>query len=186
MVDRATIDNILNDFSKFTKEEYEIVNTYQTKSLASYDLQKYDLLRQTEPKYFQSNILLSKYGDLAMKHKEMVISTQMEHLQVHKEILLQLLAILQSLVQNPNLLDTLLSLLNSEWYSGQDFKKFISGLINEEMNHITQLYIEINTLINKPLMCFLPELYDEENPFISTTNLKNFYETLRKKYVLEP
>jgi len=186
MVSEQDINAILENLNSFTKEEYELLNTYQMKALASYDKKKYDLLKNTEPRYFQSNVLLAKYGDLAIQHKQLILNTTLEHIQVHKEILLQCLSILQSLVNNPNIVDTLINFLNSSWYGQQDFKEFISNIIQNELNNINDLYVQQVALTVKPLICFLPELFNSSSMDIDTNQISDFYNTLNEKYVLEP
>jgi len=186
MANQEDLSNILNNINTFTKEEYELINTAEMKNLAKYDLRKYQLLSNTEPRYFQSLTILNRFGDIALRHKELCISTNMEHLQLHKEILLQLLGILNNLVSNPNLLDTLVDLLNSQWYGNQDFKQFICSLINQELQKLDNLYAQHIRLTTQPLVCYLPEIFDSQYTSVDTADLNDYYTTLLNKYILEP
>ena len=159
MVDEPIINQILEDYSKFTKEEYEIVNTYEVKQEAKYSLKRAERIGNTDPKYLVRRKYIDKYGDIALKHKEMIINVALEEFNGHKEILLQCLSIMQSLVQNPNVLDTLANILSSTWYGGQDFKEYLASIINNHEQKLNEIHTELYNLRNCPIMFYLPELY---------------------------
>jgi len=185
-VDNQTIEAILNNYNSFTKEEFEILETYKQKKYAVFEKNKADQIANTPPKYFQQVVLVKKFGNLALEHKKEVLNSIMEHMNIHKEILLQCLAILQNLVNNPNLLDTLANLINSDWYGGQDFKEYICGIINNELDNINNLYQDLRLITMQPVICFLPELFHSQEQHIDVVDLNDFYQTLNQYYVIEP
>jgi len=153
------INQILGDYSKFTKEEYEIFNTYITKKEAEYERKRAERIANTDIKYLVRRKYVDKYYEKGLKHKEILINSALEEFNAHKEVLLQCLSILQSLVNNPNILDTLLKILEGDWYSGQDFKQFLTYIINNELNKMNEIHMELYGLRNCPAMFFIPELY---------------------------
>ena len=153
------INQILEDYTKFTKEEYEIFNTYINKKEAEYEKKRAERIANTDVKYLVRRKFIDKYYDEGLKHKEMLINNAVEEFNAHKEVVLQCLSILQSLVNNPNVLDTLLDLLKGDWYGGQDFKQFLTSIINNELNKMNEIHTELYNLRNCPAMFYIPELF---------------------------
>ena len=162
-MDEELINNVLSNFSTFTKEEYEIINTYITKKEAEYEKKRADRIAETDVKYLVRRKYIDKYYDKALKHKELIINNAMEEFNAHKEVVLQCLSILQSLVSNPNILDALIKFLNDTWYSGQDFKEFLASIIKDHLNKMDQIHTELYNLRNCPVMFYIPELYAVEH-----------------------
>lgn len=162
-VSKQTIEELLNDKSHFTKEEFELINTFITKEEARYDISRAEVIGKTDPTAQTKRFYIDKYGDLALAHKRMLLESAMEEFHAHKEILLQALSILQSMVSNPNFLDHLANILRGEWYGGNDFKHFLSEkIILEEIGKIKELHEELWNIRNAPSLLFIPELYAKE------------------------
>jgi len=162
-VTKQTIQDILKDKSHFTKEEFELINTFITKEQARYDISRAEVIGKTDPTAQTKRFYVDKYGDLALVHKRMLLENAMEEFHAHKEILLQALSILQSMVSNPNFLDHLANILREEWFGGNDFKKFLSEkIILEEMGKVKELHKELWGIRNTPILEFIPELYAKE------------------------
>jgi len=153
------ITNVLNEYNSFTKEEYEIINTYINKKEAEYEKKRAERIANTDIKYLIRRKYIEKYYDDALKHKELLLNNALEEFNAHKEIMLQCLSILQSLVNNPNVLDTLIDFLDKGWYGNQNFKEFIVNIINTEIGKIKEIHMELYGLRNCPIMFFIPELY---------------------------
>ena len=106
------VNDILNDKTTFTKEEYELVNTYITKSEAEYEIKRAELIALTDPSAQTKRLYTDKYFDKGLQHKRMILDNALEEFEAHKEIVLQCLSVLQSLVSNPNVMDTLGDILS--------------------------------------------------------------------------
>jgi len=166
-IDENIVNEILNDYGKFTKEEYEVVNTYNIKNEAKYEKERFKLIGQTKPEYFVKRKYVDKYIDVGLRHKELLLNNSLEEFNAHKEVVLQCLSILQSLVNNPNVLDTLANILDGNWYGGQDFKQYLTSIINNELNKMNEIHTEAYNLRNCPAILYLPELYATESSEIS-------------------
>ena len=153
------INQILEDYTKFTKEDYEIFNTYITKKEAEYEKKRAERIANTDIKYLVRRKYVDKYFEKGLKHKEMLINTALEEFNAHKEIVLQCLSILQSLVNNPNIIDKIIDILDATWYGKQDFKQFLTNIINNELNKMNEIHTELYGLRNCPAMFYIPELY---------------------------
>lgn len=158
----SVVNDILNDKTKFTKEEYELLNTYVIKKEAEFEIKRADLIASTDPSAQTKRFYVDKYYKNGLEHKQLLMDNALEEFQAHKEIVLQCLSILQSLVSNPNVLDTLGNLISSGWYGGQDFKEFLANIINSELNKLNEIHIELWNLRNTPALLYIPELYGKE------------------------
>jgi hypothetical protein len=163
----AEITEIVKKYDSFTATEHEIINNYIAKKQAERETEAIKKYAETDNRYINKSLMVKKNKETAEKHKKELLNNTLEEFNGHKDILLQCIATLQNLVQNPNLMTDLKDLINSDWGGGMTLKEKIFNIIDNHENKLNEIHMEAYNIRNTPLIFFVPEIYAETHESIS-------------------